>query len=64
MFIYGLNSHLKCSFKSILENKTPKCFPAGPSFGVSYMERLSKCPYLKKPQIIPSCAPELLLVEL
>ena len=54
--IYGLNSHLKCSFKNILE----KFFPAKTFFCMSYMKCLSKCFYSKKPvlpQKIPGCAP-------
>ena len=58
--IYGLNSHLKCCFKSILEKRHQFFFPAGPSFCVSYMKRLSKCPYYKEPPLsrkIPGYAP-------
>ena len=59
--IYGLNSHSKCSFQSILEKKEQnlslQCF-----FCISYMKRLSKCPYSKKlplSQKAAGCAPEI-----
>ena len=35
--IVGLNCHLKCRFKSILEKKIPKFFPKGSFFCISYM---------------------------
>ena len=62
--IYGLNSPLKCNFKSILE----KTFsPAVPFFCVSHMKRLSMCPHSKKlplPRkklpLLPGCAPALI----
>ena len=40
--------------------KTPKFFPAESFFWLSYMKRLSKCPYSKKPPLprkSPGCAP-------
>ena len=55
--IYGLSSHFKCSFKSILGKKN---FPARFFFSVSHVKRLSKCPYSKKPPLprkIPGCVP-------
>ena len=57
--IYELNSHLKCSFKSILKKRHQK-FPGGALFCISHMKRLSKCPYSKEPSLprkIPGCAP-------
>ena len=54
---YGLNSHLKCSFKSILEKKhhdvSPKYFNAGSFFSMSDMKLWSKCFYSKKPLLPP-----------
>ena len=55
MYICGLNSNLKCIFNSTFEKKHQNC--------MSYMKRLSKCPYLKKPHLprkIPGCATDLL----
>ena len=55
MYICGLNSDLKCIFNSTFEKKHQNC--------MSYMKRLSKCPYLKKPHLprkIPGCATDLL----
>ena len=54
-----LNSNLDCSFKGFFE-KTLKFFPAGRFFCMSYMKRLSKCLYSKKPPLtrkISGCAP-------
>ena len=59
MCIYGLNSHLKCSFKNILEKKTRILFPEEPFFCMPYMKCLSKWPYSKKtflPWKILGCA--------
>ena len=59
--IYGSNSHLKCSFKIILEKKTPKYFPAGSFFCRSPIKHISKCPYFNKPPLprkISSYVPE------
>ena len=60
--INGLNFHLKCSFKGILEKKHQFFFPLGPFFLYSYMECLSKCSYSKKPSLswkILGCAPDI-----
>ena len=38
--IYELNSDLKCSFKSILEKKTPTSSPTGPCFCMLYTQCL------------------------
>ena len=46
--IYGLNCHLKCSFKDILEKKHEQFF-------LRSLKCLSNCRYFKKP-ILP-CAP-------
>ena len=57
MCVYGLNSHLKYS---ILEKRKSNFSPAGSFFWMSYMKRLSKCPYSKKPPLprnIVGCAP-------
>ena len=53
--IFGLNSHLKCSFKSILDTKYLN-YPAG-SFYCN-MKFLSNCLYSKKSRLLrrtPSC---------
>ena len=58
--IYGLNSYLKCSFKSIFEKKHR-------TFSWRYMKRLPECLYLKKlslPLKISSCTPESLEILL
>ena len=57
--IYGLKSHLKCSFLQYLEEKT-NLFPAEPCFCILCMKCLSKCFCSKKPILprkIPVCAP-------
>ena len=57
--IYGLISHLKCSFKNILEKKQEN-FPLELFFCMSCMSCLSKCFYSKKPvlpQKFPGCVP-------
>ena len=46
MWIYGLTCHLKCTFNSILEEKKQQNFSC-----VSYMKRLRKCLYSKKPPL-------------
>ena len=54
----GLNCHLKCSFKSILEKKPENFSLWNPFFKMSYMKCLLKCPYSKKrvlPRKIPGC---------
>ena len=64
--IYGLNSHLKCSFKDILEkNFSRKFFSAEPFVCMSHMECFSKFPYYKKhvlPWKLPDCAPVALII--
>ena len=51
--IYGLNSHLKCSFKGILEKKHQNVSLWGPSFlfahGMFILHGI--CPYSKKPSL-------------
>ena len=57
--ICGLNSHLKCNFKCILEKKHHN-FPCGASLLCLYMKHLLKCLYSKKPPLlrkIYGCAP-------
>ena len=58
--IYGLNSHLKGIFKSILDKKATKFSPVGSFFCMWYMKRLTKYPYSKKPTLpkkILGCVP-------
>ena len=60
--VYNLKSHLKCSFKSILEKKHQNFFRV--VFFMSYMKRLLKCPFSKKPPMPrknPGCAPVIMI---
>ena len=60
VYIYGLNSHFKCSLKSILKIKTRQFSPEGSFFYMSFMKCLLKCTYSKKPVLLrktPNCMP-------
>ena len=64
--IYGLNSHLKCSFKSILDKKHQFFFRVGLFYCMSSMKHFSNCPYSKKlplPRKIPDCSPGLYTIK-
>ena len=57
--IYALNSHSKCSFKSILEEN--RVFPCGVLLLYVIHEKFILVPSSKKPSLsqkIPGCAPE------
>ena len=49
--IYGLDSHLKCSFKSILDRRHQRFFPVWHFHCMSYMKRLSNFPCSKEPPL-------------
>ena len=66
VYIYVLNCHLKCSFKSILDKKTPFFLLVGIFYCISYLKRLLNCPYSKKPPLphkIPDYAPGLYAIK-
>ena len=49
--IYGLNSHLRCSFKNIFKKKHEHFSLRGFFFCVQHMKHISKCPYSEKPSL-------------
>ena len=61
--VSGLISHYKMQFYEYLGEKTPRFFPVGSVFCMSYIKNLWKCRYSKKPplpQKISGCAPVLI----